>query len=77
MADLNLLKFPTTTEAKIQSHINRLRKDLWEADSGEYIIEILQIAEEYLLDCPEDISSGLALVNLQGTILFLDYYFRG
>lgn len=76
MSDLKLLHFPTNPEHRLQAHIKRLYDYLWAADSGEYINEILQVIEDYLMQCPDDVARDLALVNLQSTIICLDYYFN-
>jgi len=76
MSDLKLLKFPTTSDERIQRNIDRLAKELWESEDGEHVIEILRICEEYVLCLEDDVETSLALVNLQTTIILLEKYFN-
>jgi len=74
---MKLLNFPTSIDHRIKSNIARLEKDLWNAENGEYVSDILRLCEEYVINLPSTVESSLALVNLQTTIIILDRYFQG
>lgn len=75
MDDLKLLKFPTTTDERIQANIDRLYKDLWATEGGAYVTEILRICEQYVMGLEDDVETSIALVNIQSSIICLDQYF--
>jgi hypothetical protein len=75
MDDLKLLKFPTTTDERIKANINRLCKDLWASDDGEYVTDILRLCEDYISNLDETCETAIALVNLQTSIIALDRFF--
>jgi hypothetical protein len=72
---MKLIKFPYSTEDRIKSNIERLKLDLWEAETGAHVTDILRICEEYVMGLDEEVETKLALVNIQSSIIFLDHYF--
>ena len=66
------------SEERIQANINRLRDEILNTNN-EYVLDLLSIAQDYLMSLNEDDTPEiyLSLVNVQSTIIFLNQYYQG
>jgi len=70
------LKFPIDQNQRIQVNIDRLRRDILMENNVQYVIDLLDICQEYIMTLDEEPISSLSLVNVQSSILLLNNYVR-
>jgi hypothetical protein len=73
---MKLLKFPIDQNQRIQVNIDRLRRDILMENNVQYVIDLLDICQEYIMTLDEEPISSLSLVNVQSSILLLNNYVR-
>jgi hypothetical protein len=77
MDKLKLYKFPTTSEERIQSQIDRFAKELKSGDANlDAVNDILGIVLEYLCEFDDDPFLSQAFIKLNEGSFWLDSWIR-